>query len=749
MTPRVELAAMRKEQSKNHTQSMSKADEVQGVTLRLAEQIERNRSWQATVLHSINSSQPSSGSNPAATDSWAQFLAHDFTTSLLERLPNHEMDSRYEAIRDSHEQTFKWIFRPPAPSQDSSDFSEWLESGADVYWITGKPGSGKSTLMKYIANSHNTRTSLQEWAGSRSLLTLSCYFWISGTPLQKNMEGLILSVLHQAVKKHPELATHVFSDRFRTFSLLGRHHAWLDPWRPGELKHLLLKLVQTARETISVLFLIDGLDEFDGPPREITDLLQTLRGPHTKLLVSSRPRPVFEDAFSQKPSLRVEQLTESDISCYVEDKLGENLGFQAIQELDEQGSRLLKEQIINKAEGVFLWVYLVVRMVAEASTDGELLAGLRQIVDRLPSDLADLFDKILFPPEMDPTKFRKTSELIQLVHAAVSSKEVTLLLLSFAEEEHSIESVLSQPARTLKDKAVKARVELARRRLIVNSGCLIEATPRGPNASFLAGGTVRFIHRTVSDYVRDPSVWTRLLAATEDNNFNAFLRLSLASTLMIKSFPRKVKGVSSVLRYDESREGPPFVGGEELWNMIRSAFIFAYHADRKYTGIQGRLIHATVTATAESPGFLAALQNPHRSGRGRQLTKECPHPTCHALAAPFDAAAIVGLIDFLYVGFHRLPQPCKTFYLQRLYKICEQSKSPFELCWTATATINTLLDYLCLNWKFDCQYRNDPEVLLAYARRDLEPETLRPGSERGSVRRFIRNVLDKRIKFGK
>lgn len=48
---------------------------------------------------------------------------------------------------------------PPAgPSWDS--FCDWLRSTEPVYWVSGKPGSGKTTLMKYLLDHPRTRSFL-------------------------------------------------------------------------------------------------------------------------------------------------------------------------------------------------------------------------------------------------------------------------------------------------------------------------------------------------------------------------------------------------------------------------------------------------------------------------------------------------------------------------------------------------------------------------------------------------------------
>jgi len=69
------------------------------------------------------------------------------------------MADRKAIIADTHRGTFEWIYRDPeVESEPWSNYVKWLGSVEDIYWITGKPGSGKSTLMKYLyGNPHTWR----------------------------------------------------------------------------------------------------------------------------------------------------------------------------------------------------------------------------------------------------------------------------------------------------------------------------------------------------------------------------------------------------------------------------------------------------------------------------------------------------------------------------------------------------------------------------------------------------------------
>lgn len=52
-------------------------------------------------------------------------------------------------------------------------FLRWLSSGNGIFHISGKLGSGKSTLMKFLCDHERTTVELQKWAGMYSALNFS------------------------------------------------------------------------------------------------------------------------------------------------------------------------------------------------------------------------------------------------------------------------------------------------------------------------------------------------------------------------------------------------------------------------------------------------------------------------------------------------------------------------------------------------------------------------------------------------
>ncbi|EHK18393.1 uncharacterized protein TRIVIDRAFT_158638, partial [Trichoderma virens Gv29-8] len=145
------------------------------------------------------------------------------TQEVINSLPFESMLHREKAIPEAYAKTFGWVFSKPRRTDDGeplwSDFTDWLSSDSDnIYWITGKPGAGKSTLTKFIGKDERLQAHLQTWAGPSSRLILARYFsWNSGSRLQKSPQGLLRTILYECLSSDPEmLVPIVFPARWLT-----------------------------------------------------------------------------------------------------------------------------------------------------------------------------------------------------------------------------------------------------------------------------------------------------------------------------------------------------------------------------------------------------------------------------------------------------------------------------------------------------------------------------------------------------
>jgi hypothetical protein len=501
------------------------------------------RRWQADLMSAVKHHDWESQSqvDMATFSSKVSFTTkaqrEDFMKAqILERLSFREKQDRFERVEEAHARTFDWIFcegdqlricQPATPSnsqvsspnvsikveRDDSNkelkieenkphwdnFARWLRGSESLYWITGKPGSGKSTLMKYLYNKQQTFQHLQKWKDGLALVTASFFFWNSGTTMQTSKTGLLQALIYDSIGSRSHLIPRMFPERWRSYELFGND---LHPWTWAELDHGLS--IATQDETLKFYFAIDGLDELHGDCDELaTFILEYSRKTNVKLCVASRPWLVFEDAFQRRPSLRLETLTRGDIHYYVSSKLGGNIMFQNLARLRPLEAEQLIKEVTAKAAGVFLWVCLVVMSLLEGLRDGDSISDLQERLSLLPSDLEELFSKIL--NNLSPRYFDQASKLFQLVGSALEDEPLTLLSLAFADD--GWRQALSTQTKSLSTEEIDFKIEMMRRRL--NSRCkgLLEAPSYDGN---LSRAKVQYLHRTVRDYLHRPDMWDYL-----------------------------------------------------------------------------------------------------------------------------------------------------------------------------------------------------------------------------------------------
>ena len=427
---------------------------------------------------------------------------------ILESLFFDEMNQRYHAISEAHTKTFFWIFGPDR--FDRSDprsmvaFKQWLQSGKGIFWVSGKPGSGKSTLMKYLYTCGLTKEYLRYWAKDDTLIILASFFWMGGTIMQRSQRGLLQQLLFQILRDCPDLTSFLCSKRFH-----GGWHDLLQDWTLSQLLDAFERL-KTVTGIAKICLFIDGLDEYGGDGDDHLDLINTLQGisraPHVKLCLSSRRWPCFEDAFGTDNlrKLYLEDLTMEDIAQFATDKLRDVPGYSQL--ISREQDRNIVSEITLKAQGVFLWVYFVVRALRGMLMNGEdRIDVLQERIQAFPSDLEKFFDKLL--GSVDEVYQKRMAITFQV--AIQAPEPLTLTVYWFLEKDVATE--LSTSTIPQIDQ-IEDRIS---RRLSGPYKGLLEA--RGQRGIQIA----TFLHRTVRDYLLDSRVYDRFLRTKSNANFEA------------------------------------------------------------------------------------------------------------------------------------------------------------------------------------------------------------------------------------
>ncbi|KAH8883192.1 hypothetical protein GQ53DRAFT_847092 [Thozetella sp. PMI_491] len=304
------------------------------------------------------------------------------------------MHVRREQVAIAHSKTFIWALEASKDSIHWDSLESWLYRGSGLYWVSGKAGSGKSTLMKFLYGHERTRNLLKIWSGDRDLTISSFFFWSLGGPEQGSQDGLLRALLYDILLSDPTLIPEILPAMWREVQTSDSE----DPAVPSplEMETALQNLISHAGNIRKYCFFIDGLDEFSGRHEDtiafLTNLVQT---PNFKIIVSSRPIPSCVDAFSNNPKLRHQDLTRGDIQSYVSETIRSHRHVQSLLCSDAQWAEQIINDIVGKASGVFLWVVLACRSVRQGFTAYDHLSEIQKRIDELPPELKDLFTHML------------------------------------------------------------------------------------------------------------------------------------------------------------------------------------------------------------------------------------------------------------------------------------------------------------------------------------------------------------------
>ena len=478
--------------------------------------------------------------------------------SILQSLHYPEMGQRGSDVPDAGTDTFEWLFgdygRQPSHDSDESDeyerefmddeeesnernaydqeeredtsgedlsdiestYSEdqcerddiavklrsWLkDDGDNVFWITGKPGSGKSTFMKFLRDHDGTHALLQEWAREDLLVTADHFFWLPGTPLQNSFEGLARNLMHAILSSllaDINLAKSICTKR--RWSLTTSHR----PWSQSEFKRMFVNL--GGLRGIRVFLLIDGLDECC-PQQKHDDLMAALldivRPSSIKACLSSRPWREFAARLDRSPSLCLEKITRLDMVTYVSNRI-----HQATQERTMLAKvvRKLVCLVVGRADGVFLWVELVVRAVIVELRKGRGMSRVLSIVEGLPSELDDYFTRLIY--ERIEKTTGNTSDTASLLNLAIKLDEwkdrrfyngrhpyLDYWLLSRGAFDRAMKCPHANVPKYSPDEAAVMRTQTQSFLEIASKDLLV-----------LRDSNVEFTHRTVRDFLMNGSV---------------------------------------------------------------------------------------------------------------------------------------------------------------------------------------------------------------------------------------------------
>ncbi len=312
--------------------------------------------------------------------------------ALVARLYFAEIDERITSLTAAQGSTCKWfLYKPEYTSW--RDVAQQSDHGGFL-WIKGNPGTGKSTLMRYLFEQAKTNTSHHS-----SQITLSFFFLARGTIEEKSTVGLYRSLLHQLFEKAVDT-----SDSLEWMTVDGARGIQRNGWHEEALKQTLMHAIQRLGSRSLTIF-VDALDECDQKRAAdmvcfFEELCERAGESQVRLLVcfSSRHYPTIVIERGIEIALEDESGHTEDIKQYIKSKLRLGKSKQA---------ESLRSEILAKSSGIFLWVVLTLNILnAEYPNSSISISAIRDRLQEVPSELSDLFEMILTRDGEHPDRLR-------------------------------------------------------------------------------------------------------------------------------------------------------------------------------------------------------------------------------------------------------------------------------------------------------------------------------------------------------
>ena len=296
---------------------------------------------------------------------------------------------------------------------------------------------------------------------------------------------------------------------------------------------------------------------------------------NVKICLSSRPWLVFQDAFHGLPGVKLEALTYGDIRKYIADRLGKNPRMVKLCSAEPEEAPKLMEEIVIKAQGVFLWVELVAKSLLSGLGNRDRISDLQKRLRLLPERVEDLYKVMLL--RLDPFYRPRASQIFQLVQVAQKQDNnakhntsgerapLTVLKLAFADNEDAIQMAIDSPITYLTNDEITSICESMDRKLKSRCAGLLETSEskditNGSSRSvhYHSGSRVVYLHRTAKDFLESPDTQSLLLSWNAHANFDCSTRMLAACVLELKCIS---------------------LGSHDMWQSIACAMAFAQDAE--------------------------------------------------------------------------------------------------------------------------------------------------------------------------
>ncbi|KAF5570987.1 hypothetical protein FPHYL_822 [Fusarium phyllophilum] len=436
-------------------------------------------------------------------------------------------------------------------------FSTWLQSDDNLFWIRGKPGSGKSTLIKFVINNDNTKRLLGSWHPNTRIL--SHFFWKIGSEPQNSIRGLLCSLLYNLLSDDDDAIDQVL----REFKF-SESKDYYKEWSSSEAERILWFLLDASAHPTCIF--VDGLDEISDKDSyqalvSVVQRLTTCRG--VKVCVSSRPETELVRRLENMKvkNLRLDDLTKPEMAVYIRQE------FERLPQ-NRSADLLLKGftgRLLHKAQGVFLWLALATKSIINGITNGDDQETLFQRLEELPEELESLYQTMWERLNGNNRVYRETAA--RYFRFAISDGWATTLRMetfAVSDEPNLVQLALAVkaedelifPHKAMKLSELNTMCAATERDIQTRCAGMLQvgqhSIPRiecFPDAMHSLMRPVQFIHRTAHDFLVDTEQGQSILnyMSNETALVDEGLKLLKCRLNLANTYYREVRVVSGCL----------------------------------------------------------------------------------------------------------------------------------------------------------------------------------------------------------
>jgi hypothetical protein len=332
---------------------------------------------------------------------------------------------------------------------------------------------------------------------------------------------MLRTFTHSILEKHPELIPIAFPEIYKHWDASQT----LDDPTYTELIRCFERILAKLATFSKLCIIIDGVDEFEKEHRDMSEFIHSLANSKVKVIVSSRPINTCLQVFRACPTLRLQDLTKNDMDVYIQGQLASHPIMRRMMESHSEESSKILSDLRGKAQGVFLWVKFVVRILVEGVDAGDDFQELLEKLRLVPNDLKELYRRMFSKIEPEyQTQAAKIFRLLDAWYTGTASQVhgCVPLMLHFA---------MQPPCHKITEDLDLETIELYHCRSVAqirNHCCgLLEAYASKDDYDLMRAGSdplstsheikymmyfkVDYIHRTAQEFISSEDVWKEVL----------------------------------------------------------------------------------------------------------------------------------------------------------------------------------------------------------------------------------------------